>query len=131
MTLRECAGIHLLLFSPPELSDVLCGRESGSYLDFLTSSTKSCGVRDEKGPSCERRADGGTYDPSGRFDSGMTRSRVLGSTAMPDGVDSGYRGGLDIAWLWEGGGEGGSGVAIMRLDSFSVLTRHHPLCSET
>ena len=38
-----------------------------------------------------------TYEPSERFDSGMTRSRVLGSRAMPDGVVSGNRAGLDIA----------------------------------
>ena len=42
---------------------------------------------------------------------------------MPDGVVSGYRGGLDMAQLWGEGGEGGgssrgpSGVTIARLDS--------------
>jgi hypothetical protein len=96
MALRECMRIHLLLLCPPEPSDVLLGCEAGSYFDLLTSSTKSCGVGDEKAPSCERGADEGTYDPSGRFDTGMTRSRVPGSTAMPDGVVSGYRSGLDM-----------------------------------
>jgi len=38
----------------------------------------------------------GTYDPSGLLDSGMTRSNVLGSTAMPDSVLSGFIGGRDI-----------------------------------
>lgn len=37
-----------------------------------------------------------TYVPSGRRDSGMTRSRVCGSTAMPAVVFSGLRGGRDI-----------------------------------
>jgi hypothetical protein len=47
-----------------------------------------------------------TYDPSGRFDSGITRSRVRGSTAMPAVVFSGLRGGLDIGYnseSWRGG----------------------------
>jgi hypothetical protein len=39
-----------------------------------------------------------TYVPSGRFDSGMTRSRVRGSTAIPAVVFSGLRGGLDIGY---------------------------------
>lgn len=60
-----------------------------------------CGLEDEKIPSCDRRAEEETYVPSGRFDWGMTRSRVPGSTAMPDGVVSGYRGGFDMAQLWE------------------------------
>ena len=96
MALRECTGVHLLLLGSPEPSDVLLGREAGSYLDLLTSPKKQCGVGDKQVPSCERRADEETYDPSKRFDSGMTRSRVLGSTAMPDGVVSGYSGGLDM-----------------------------------
>lgn len=100
MALREYAGVHLLLFGPPKPSDVLLGREAGSYLDLLTSSTKPCGVGDVKAPSCERRAGEGTYDPSKRFDWGITRSRVPGSTAMPDGVVSGYRAGLDMGRGW-------------------------------
>ena len=100
MALREYTGVHLLLLGPPELSNVLLGREAGSYLDLLTSSMKPYGVEDEKVPSCERRADEETYDPSKRFDSGTTRSRVPGSTAMPDGVVSGYRGGLDMGRGW-------------------------------
>lgn len=38
-----------------------------------------------------------TYLPSGRLDSGMTRSRVRGSRAMPAAVLSGLIGGRDIA----------------------------------
>lgn len=37
-----------------------------------------------------------TYVPSGRLDSGITRSRVWGSTAIPAIVLSGLRGGRDI-----------------------------------
>jgi hypothetical protein len=37
-----------------------------------------------------------TYDPSGRRDSGITRSSVRGSTAMPAAVLGGLMGGLDI-----------------------------------
>jgi hypothetical protein len=37
-----------------------------------------------------------TYDPSGRRDSGITRSSVRGSTAMPAAVLGGLIGGLDI-----------------------------------
>lgn len=37
-----------------------------------------------------------TYVPSGRRDSGITRSSVLGSTAMPAVVVLGTRSGLDI-----------------------------------
>jgi len=96
MALREYTGIHLLLLGPPKPANVLLGREARSYLDLLTSSAKSCGVGDVKVLSCERRADEGTYDPSERFDWGITRSRVPGSTAMPDGVVSGYRAGLDM-----------------------------------
>lgn len=40
-----------------------------------------------------------TYDPSGRFDSGITRSRVRGSTAIPAAVFSGLRGGLDMGYM--------------------------------
>ena len=36
------------------------------------------------------------YDPSARRDSGTTRSRVRGSTAIPEAVCSGKRGGLDM-----------------------------------
>ena len=46
-----------------------------------------------------KKTDGATYVPSERFDSGMTRSRVLGSTAMPDGVVSGNRAGFDMGQL--------------------------------
>jgi hypothetical protein len=99
MALWERTSIHLLLLGPPEPPDIFLGRKAGSYLDLLTSSVKPCGLGDEKIPSCERRADEGAYEPSERFDSGMTRSRVLGSTAMPDGVVSGYRAGLDMAQL--------------------------------
>jgi hypothetical protein len=38
----------------------------------------------------------GTYDPSGLLDSGMTRSKVLGSTAIPATDLSGFIGGRDI-----------------------------------
>jgi len=38
-----------------------------------------------------------TYVPSGRLDSGITRSRVWGSRAMPAVVFSGLRGGRDIS----------------------------------
>jgi len=105
MTLWECTSIQLLLLGPPEPSDIFLGREAGSYLDLLSSSAKPRGLGDEKFPSCERRAEDETHDPSERFDSGMTRSRVLGSTAMPDGVVSGCRGGLDMAKLWEKRGD--------------------------
>jgi len=101
MTLRERTRIHLLLLGPPEPSDIFLGREAGFYLDLLTKSAKPCGLRDKEIPSCERRTDEETYDPSERFDSGMTRSRVLGSREMPDGAVSGCRGGLDIVKLWE------------------------------
>jgi hypothetical protein len=37
-----------------------------------------------------------TYVPSGRLDSGITRSRVWGSRAIPAVVFSGSRGGRDI-----------------------------------
>ena len=37
-----------------------------------------------------------TYVPSGRLDSGITRSRVWGSRAIPADVFSGLRGGSDI-----------------------------------
>lgn len=37
-----------------------------------------------------------TYVPSGRLDSGMTRSRVWGSRAMPAAVCSGLMGGRDM-----------------------------------
>ena len=37
-----------------------------------------------------------SYDPSGRCDSGITRSSVRGSTAMPDTVFLGSRSGRDI-----------------------------------
>ena len=48
-----------------------------------------------------KRADEETYDPSIRFDSGMTRSRVVGSREIPEGAVSGYRSGLDMAKLYE------------------------------
>jgi len=41
-----------------------------------------------------------TYVPSGRLDSGITRSRVWGSTAIPAVVFGGLRGGRDIV-SWE------------------------------
>jgi len=69
-----------------------------------------------------------TYEPSERFDSGMTRSSVLGSTAMPDGVVSGNRSGLDIARREEREEDQVEvGVSVARLDSLSLLARHHPL----
>lgn len=37
-----------------------------------------------------------TYVPSGRLDSGITRSRVCGSKAMPAAVFLGLRGGRDM-----------------------------------
>lgn len=40
-----------------------------------------------------------TYDPSGLLDSGITRSRVRGSSAIPASVLSGLIGGLDIFML--------------------------------
>jgi len=36
------------------------------------------------------------YDPSARLDSGMTRSKVRGSIAIPAAVCSGKSGGLDM-----------------------------------
>ena len=36
------------------------------------------------------------YDPSARLDSGMTRSKLRGSIAIPEAVCSGKRGGLDM-----------------------------------
>jgi hypothetical protein len=77
------------------------GSEAGFYLDLFADTAKRCGLRYETIPSCKVRAKEEAYDPSERFDSGMTRSRVLGSTAMPDGVVSGNNAGLDMAQLWE------------------------------
>ena len=96
MAFRKCTSIDLLLPDAPESANVFLGSKTRSYFLFLTESANPCGLGGEKVPSCERKTDEGTYDPSVRFDSGMTRSRVLGSTAMPDGVVSGYRAGLDI-----------------------------------
>lgn len=42
-----------------------------------------------------------TYVPSGRLDSGITRSRVWGSTAIPAVVFVGLRGGRDIVTVGE------------------------------
>ena len=38
-----------------------------------------------------------TYDPSGRFDSGMTRSSVFGSTAIPAAEVFGTMSGFDMS----------------------------------
>jgi hypothetical protein len=41
-----------------------------------------------------------TYVPSGRLDSGITRSRVWGSQAIPAAVFTGSMGGRDIVTVW-------------------------------
>lgn len=93
-------SVHLLLLSAPESFDIFLGSKSRSYLDLFTESAESCGLGDEVIQSCERAE--ATYVPSIRFDSGMTRSSVLGSTEMPDGVVSGNRAGLDMIQLQGG-----------------------------
>lgn len=93
MALGQGIALYRSLSLRPEALQVFLRRESRSDFDLLAEA-----VEVENTPDVTAECSG-TYDPSGRRDSGITRSRVRGSSAMPAAVVSGKMGGLDMGCM--------------------------------
>jgi hypothetical protein len=106
MALWQYIGVHLRLFLAPKATNIFLGGESGADFNLFAYSKF-------KNKLWIVVSAIGTYDPSGLLDSGMTRSKVLGSRAIPATDLSGFIGGSDMLMniLWqcledEDGGKG-------------------------